>query len=45
MRQWGCLFNSIGSEERADVERVAGRRREERVMAEHESEEMGENEF
>ena len=45
MRRWGCLFNSIGSEERADVERVTGRRREERVMAEHESEEMGENEF
>lgn len=42
---WGCLFNFIGSEERADVERVAERRREERVMAEHESEEMEEKEF
>lgn len=45
LRWWGCLFNFIGSEERADVERVAERRREERVMAEHESEEMEEKEF
>ena len=33
------MFNSVGSEERADVESVAERRRE------HESKEMGENEF